>query len=214
MPQFFSKKYDDIYFNAADPESEKQFVFVEANQIPRRIRECESFVVAELGFGFGLNCALTMAAANNADAGDKLRYFSVDEAFPETDMIDALQSSLKICSSEYRQIWNLNVHGSAASAQPRLLSGSVYVGAVTDFLKSAAFTADAWYFDGFSPAKNASMWSEEVFARAYALTHAGGTFSTYSSAGWVRRNLLNAGFIVEKVSGFRSKREMLVGYRV
>lgn len=214
MPQYYSEKYTDIYFNPADPEAEKQFVFIETNHIRERTQQCETFTIAELGFGFGLNCALSFAAAKNADTNLKLDYFSVEEAFPEREKLLSLEADLKFSGAEYRQIWNISPQNSPAFVPlPHVPSGSVYHGSVHDFLKTANFVADVWYFDGFSPAKNPEMWSEQVFTQAFALTRPGGTFSTYSSAGWVRRNLLNAGFVVAKVSGFSSKREMLTGYR-
>lgn len=207
MTTFSSSKYDDIYFSPAEPEAEKQFVFIEANRIAERMQPSETFTVAELGFGFGLNCALTLLAAKQVNSLHKLRYFSVDEKLPERSEIDSLGSSLKVCRGEYSDLHGRN---------PTELERTNIIVAETGvdiFLEQAAFSADAWYFDGFSPAKNPAMWSEKVFARAFALTKPGGTFSTYSAAGWVRRNLLNSGFVVEKVPGFAGKREMLVGYR-
>ena len=198
MTQFFSDKYGDIYFSQANPEAEKQFVFIEANQIGERIVAADEFIVAELGFGFGLNCALTLHTAKQAGSLHKLRYFSVEENFPDEAAVKALGDRLKICREEF------------TSPQP---GPEVYHGDVLKFLEEATFAADVWYFDGFSPAKNPAMWSEAVFARAFALTKPLGTFSTYSAAGWVRRNLQNAGFEVERVTGFSGKREMLVGHK-
>lgn len=201
---FYSDKYQDIYFNPDDPESEKQFVFIEANQIAERIAQTETFTVAELGFGFGLNCALTLHAAAKADCSHKLRYFSVEENFPPQNEIAALAEKLKISRDEYTALW----------ARPFSVQSGIHVhnGSAASFV-NRKFTADCWYFDGFSPAKNPDMWSAEVFARAFALTRPGGTFSTYTSAGWVRRNLLDAGWVVDKVRGFGNKREMLIGIK-
>ena len=228
---FFSEKYDDIYFNPDDPESEKQYVFIEANRIAERIAQAETFTVAELGFGFGLNCALTLHAAAKADCLHKLRYFSVEEIFPPHDEIKALAEKLKICHEEYTGLWISEAEfapspspsiplpegeGSLCPPSPSGRGGRgvrVYQGDVRSFLNTSDFLADAWYFDGFSPAKNPDMWSAEVFARAFALTRPGGTFSTYTSAGWVRRNIEAAGFVVKKVPGFGNKREMLTGCR-
>lgn len=219
---FVSQKYGDIYFNPDDPESEKQYVFIEANRVAERIRIAESFTVAELGFGFGLNCALTLHAAKEVDCLHRLNYFSVDENLPPQTDIHALAGKLKLCRGEYEQLWASPSPPSPLSQRERgslnfplpLGEGSrVRVGDVLSFLNESDFTADCWYFDGFSPAKNPGMWSAEVFARAFALTRPGGTFSTYTSAGWVRRNLEAAGFVVEKVHGFGSKREMLTGFK-
>lgn len=73
--------------------------------------------------------------------------------------------------------------------------------------------ADAWYLDGFSPAKNPDMWSDALMDLVFDRTSPGGTFATYTVAGWVRRNLMAAGFEVARAPGFGRKREMLTGFR-
>lgn len=70
---------------------------------------------------------------------------------------------------------------------------------------------DAWYLDGFSPAKNPEMWREELFFGMAAASAPNATVATFTSAGHVRRGLEAAGFAVEKVAGFGSKREMSIG---
>jgi len=174
----FSEKYQDIYGNPERPEEEKLHVFVNANRISERISPTEPFVVAELGFGYGINYALTVKTARQVGCESSLVYFSCDE----------------------------DPRGAAGKAH-------LWQGDVADFLANAQFRADVWYFDGFSPAKNPAMWSAEVFSRAFQLTKPGGTFSTYTAAGWVRRNIESAGFVVTKKPGFGAKREMLVGHR-
>ena len=70
---------------------------------------------------------------------------------------------------------------------------------------------DAWYFDGFSPARNPELWDADLLKVAADLTAHGGTLATYTAAGWVRRNLQAAGFEIEKAEGFAGKREMVKG---
>ena len=70
---------------------------------------------------------------------------------------------------------------------------------------------DAWYLDGFSPAKNPDMWRDEVFAGIAAASAPQASFATFTSAGHVRRGLEAAGFTVTKLDGFGNKREMSVG---
>ena len=81
---------------------------------------------------------------------------------------------------------------------------------VLDALDDEGLNVDAWYLDGFSPAKNPAMWSEELFSKLTSNSHDGATCSTYTAAGFVKRNLQKAGFITEKVPGFGKKRDMLV----
>jgi tRNA 5-methylaminomethyl-2-thiouridine biosynthesis bifunctional protein len=84
------------------------------------------------------------------------------------------------------------------------------LGDVADVLPEIRGMFDAWYLDGFSPAKNPAMWEEKLFSRIAARTKSGGTLTTFSSAGAVRRGLEAAGFAVEKVQGFGVKRDMTV----
>ena len=71
--------------------------------------------------------------------------------------------------------------------------------------------ADAWYLDGFSPAKNPELWSEEMMAGVAGHTAPRGTFATYTAAGFVRRGLQAAGFQVERCKGYGHKRHMSRG---
>ena len=73
--------------------------------------------------------------------------------------------------------------------------------------------ADAWYLDGFSPAKNPELWSPDLMAEVGRHTVPGGTCATYSAAGHVRASLAAAGFAVERVAGHGRKRHMTVGRR-
>ena len=70
---------------------------------------------------------------------------------------------------------------------------------------------DAWFLDGFAPAKNPDMWSPHLFSAMARLARPGATLATFTSAGFVRRGLQEAGFTMRKTKGFGRKRDMLVG---
>ncbi len=70
---------------------------------------------------------------------------------------------------------------------------------------------DAWYLDGFAPARNPDMWQQALFTSLYLLSKPGTTLSTFTSAGFVRRGLTDAGFTINKVPGLGKKRENLSG---
>ena len=88
---------------------------------------------------------------------------------------------------------------------------TVIVDDVVAGLSSWQGLANAWFLDGFSPAKNPDMWSVDVAKQVFEHTAAEGTFSTYTSAGWVRRNFEASGVDVTRSSGFGRKRHMLTG---
>ncbi|HSI28976.1 MAG: FAD-dependent 5-carboxymethylaminomethyl-2-thiouridine(34) oxidoreductase MnmC, partial [Methylophilus sp.] len=71
--------------------------------------------------------------------------------------------------------------------------------------------ADAWFLDGFAPSKNPEMWQSPLFDCMARCSRPGTTFSTFTSAGFVRRGLQGAGFHVKKKTGYGAKREMLSG---
>src|SRR5690606_9194499 len=73
------------------------------------------------------------------------------------------------------------------------------------------FAVDAWFLDGFAPAKNPGMWTPQLFRSIARLSKSGSTFATFTSAGLVKRGLRDVGFRVEKVPGHGSKRAMLRG---
>ncbi|HCU1995600.1 TPA: tRNA (5-methylaminomethyl-2-thiouridine)(34)-methyltransferase MnmD, partial [Pseudomonas aeruginosa] len=70
---------------------------------------------------------------------------------------------------------------------------------------------DAWFLDGFAPAKNPDMWSPALFAELARLSAPQATLGTFTSAGFVRRGLIEAGFAMQRVPGYGQKREMLGG---
>ena len=70
--------------------------------------------------------------------------------------------------------------------------------------------ADAWFLDGFSPAKNPELWEQPLLAAVHEHTAPGGTLATYTAAGFVRRGLADVGFTVARMPGYGRKRHMSV----
>jgi tRNA U34 5-methylaminomethyl-2-thiouridine-forming methyltransferase MnmC len=91
------------------------------------------------------------------------------------------------------------------------LTARVIVGDARETLPRWDGRADAWFLDGFSPAKNPELWSPELMQEVARHTAPGGTFATYTAAGHVRRSLAEAGFSVTRAPGFGRKRHMSVG---
>ena len=88
---------------------------------------------------------------------------------------------------------------------------TLIVGDANETLKQLTAKVDAWFLDGFAPARNPELWSEGVFNEIARCSMTGTTFATYTCAGFVRRGLRAAGFNVQKIPGHGSKREMLRG---
>jgi tRNA U34 5-methylaminomethyl-2-thiouridine-forming methyltransferase MnmC len=91
------------------------------------------------------------------------------------------------------------------------LEAEIIIGQAAETLGPWPGRADAWFLDGFSPAKNPGLWTDALMAQVAAHTGKGGTFATYTAAGFVRRALAAAGFAVERRPGFGHKRHMTAG---
>lgn len=196
-----STRFDDPYFSLAGGLAETQHVFLAGNDLPARLRA--GFHVAELGFGTGLNL-LALAAV----ATVPLRFTSF-EAFPMTvaqlQQAHAAFPALAGLAAQLRAGWP------ARAFTVGQVAVQIVEGDVRDTLPAWVGAADAWFLDGFSPAKNPEMWGAEVMAQIARHTAPGGSFATYTAAGHVRRALAAAGFAVQRRPGFAGKRHMSVG---
>lgn len=199
-----SVRFDDPYFSLDNGLAETRHVFLGGNDLPARFRD--GFAIAELGFGTGLNFLTTWAAWRAADAPGRFQFTSF-EAYPmeRADMAAALAAFPELAELAGALVEGLDAQGCAQfeDASLRVISGDA-----RDALPAWEGHADAWYLDGFSPAKNPEMWGPELMADVARHTARQGTAATYTAAGFVRRGLDAAGFEVTRVPGFGRKRHM------
>src|SRR5690606_29444915 len=83
------------------------------------------------------------------------------------------------------------------------------LGDIAKLLPALVAHVDAFYLDGFAPAKNPQMWDEGLLSRLNRLAAPGATAATWSAARGVRDALASAGFQVERAPGFAGKRDMV-----
>lgn len=203
-----SQRFDDPYFSLGNGLAETRHVFLAGNDLPGRFRP--GFRVAELGFGTGLNMLAAMIEWRRSGVEGVLHFTSF-EAFPleAGDIARALQAfpEAEAVAGPFLAQW-------AAGARRILDQGieaEIIIGDARDALAAWGGRADAWFLDGFSPAKNPELWGEDLMAEVAAHTNTHGSFATYTAAGHVRRALQAAGFQVERRQGFGHKRHMSVG---
>ncbi|OUD09490.1 FAD-dependent oxidoreductase [Marivivens niveibacter] len=203
-----SKQFDDPYFSINDGLAETRHVFIAGNDLPQRFGG--DFHIGELGFGTGLNF-LTTWAAWIADGSRGMVTFTTFEAFPmsldETER--ALAAFPEIAPLADQMIAGLRA-GDTTFGNIRL---NIVTGDVRETLPQSDLQADAWFLDGFSPAKNPEMWGANLMQHVYDHTALGGTFATYTAAGHVRKSLETAGFTVTRTKGFAHKRHMSRGIK-
>ncbi|PCJ69329.1 MAG: bifunctional tRNA (5-methylaminomethyl-2-thiouridine)(34)-methyltransferase MnmD/FAD-dependent 5-carboxymethylaminomethyl-2-thiouridine(34) oxidoreductase MnmC [Rhodobiaceae bacterium] len=210
-----SRSFEDIYFSADDGLEETRHVFLQGNRLPSAWAERTQFTIAETGFGTGLNFLATWALWHETRApGQRLNYVSV-EGFPLTaqDLARALKQwpQMEPLAEVLIERYPTPHRGVHVLSFPDNVTLTLLEDEVLVAFKSLDAQIDAWFLDGFSPATNPDMWSEELFEEIARLSGPGTTFATYTVAGAVRRGLSAVGFSVAKEPGFGRKRDMLTG---
>jgi len=199
-------RFDDPYYSLDNGLAETRHVFLAGNGLPARFGG--AFHIAELGFGTGLNFLVTWAAWEEAGAPGRLKFTSF-EAYPMDPeaMAKALAQFPELASFADRFLAGWNA-GKADVVLAERVTLDVIVGDARQTLPTWEGMADAWYLDGFSPAKNPELWEPSLIAEVGLHTRSDGTAATYSAAGHVRRALEDAGFDVTRTPGFGRKRHM------
>ncbi|MDB4837289.1 bifunctional tRNA (5-methylaminomethyl-2-thiouridine)(34)-methyltransferase MnmD/FAD-dependent 5-carboxymethylaminomethyl-2-thiouridine(34) oxidoreductase MnmC [Marinomonas sp.] len=213
-----STQFDDVYFDKVSGLEETQYVFLQHNQLTSRWKNLTKthFVIAETGFGTGLNllCAW-QDFLEGAPSHAQLHFISVEKYPLSKDALTSALSmwpSLQPFSKELLDHYPERCHGlhRVELAQGRIQL-SLWFGEAEAGFSTLNANVDAWFLDGFAPSKNPEMWTDTLFQHIRRLSHQGTTFSTFTAAGIVRRGLRNVGFDVQKVKGFGIKREMAIG---
>ena len=213
-----SRMYDDLYCSKEGGDAETRHVFIAGNNLQERwakLEEGDVFTICELGFGTGLNFLATVDAWLEAKPKGRLVYLSY-ELHP-LDLFDVRKhlekhDSLKPYILEFSKTYK-TIHNEDFIAPDDFMGVQLQVlyHNALEHLPEADFMADAWYLDGFAPAKNPELWDEKLMLALGKHTKPEGTFATYSAARHVRDKLEDAGFNVSKQSGFGKKRDMMIG---
>jgi tRNA 5-methylaminomethyl-2-thiouridine biosynthesis bifunctional protein len=209
-----SQRFDDIYFSAVDGLAEARAVFLQGCRLPDAWAGQRRFVVGELGFGTGLNIAALLELWRRTRPPDsRLNIFSV-EAYPlskaEAGRALSAWPELEEIAHALLAAWPDGRRGfHRLDLAPLDATLDLWIGDAAEGLGTWQGAADAWFLDGFAPARNPQMWSQEVLDLVCARSRPGARLATFTVAGAVRRGLIQAGARVEKRPGFGAKRERL-----
>ncbi len=202
-----STRFDDPYYSLEDGLAETIHVFLNGNDLPNRLSQ--PLHVAELGFGTGLNFLATWQLWRT-DPRQPLT-FTTFEAYPLTrqETAEALSAFPSLTDLAEKLLDALPLEN--PTEIDTNLTLHLIQGDARQTLPGWQGKADAWFLDGFSPAKNPELWDPTLMAQVAAHTALNGTFATYTAAGHVRRALTDAGFTVERRTGYGRKRHMSTG---
>ncbi|VVM54414.1 bifunctional tRNA (5-methylaminomethyl-2-thiouridine)(34)-methyltransferase MnmD/FAD-dependent 5-carboxymethylaminomethyl-2-thiouridine(34) oxidoreductase MnmC [Pseudomonas fluorescens] len=214
-----SRVFDDVYFSDKSGLDETRYVFLEQNNLRERFAALPvggRLVIGETGFGTGLNflCAWQLFE-QHAVAGARLHFVSVEKyplSLPDLQRALALWPELKPFAEQLLAHY-VAIH---PGFQRLILDNgrvvlTLLIGDALEQLPQLDAQIDAWFLDGFAPAKNPDMWTAELFAELARLAAPGSTLSTFTSTGWVRRLLNAAGFKMKRTPGIGHKWEILRG---
>ncbi|MCF5053594.1 bifunctional tRNA (5-methylaminomethyl-2-thiouridine)(34)-methyltransferase MnmD/FAD-dependent 5-carboxymethylaminomethyl-2-thiouridine(34) oxidoreductase MnmC [Pseudomonas syringae] len=214
-----SRVFDDVYFSDQSGLEETRYVFLEQNRLQERFAALPSggrLVIGETGFGTGLNflCAWQLFE-QHAVPGARLHFVSVEKyplSPPDLQRALALWPELQPFADQLLAQY-IAIH---AGFQRLILDNgrvtlTLLIGDALEQLPQLDAQIDAWFLDGFAPAKNPEMWTAELFAELARLAAPGSTISTFTSTGWVRRLINAAGFKMKRTPGIGHKWEILRG---
>ena len=206
-----SRVFDDPYYSLEDGLAETRHVFLAGNDLPDRF--APGFRIAELGFGTGLNLFAALLAWRQAGIGGRLGYTGF-EAYPlsadEMEMALRVFPEIHTLAGPVLEAWDAGETHIVTDD----LDAEILIGDARETLPRWQGVADAWFLDGFAPARNPELWETRLLVEVALHTMPAGTCATYSAAGEVRRGLEAAGFAVSRVPGFGRKRHMTIGRRL
>ena len=236
----YSLDFEDFYYHSGDPFEqnglrETEYLFLQQNNLQQRWQDLSQsdsppklFTIGETGFGTGLNFLCTCDLwLKTAPREWRLQFIS-------TELKPILLSDLKAIHHSWGCLQDLSTE--LIAQYPEALSGVhlielasgriqlyLMLGEAHDQFQQIAESpepalahyakhpVDAWFLDGFAPAKNPQLWCDKIFHTVASLSGEKTTFATFTCASHVRKGLSNAGFKVRKIAGFGRKRESLAG---
>lgn len=209
-----SRVSDDVYFSTSGGADETRHVFLGGIDAPKLFGRQSSVRIAELGFGTGLNFIVTWRDwIADAPKNATLHYTAIEGYPMSAEMLYQVLGNIPELTAEATALiaqWPPLVKGTHRLV---LSGGRVHLTLiflnVSDALAGVSDKFDAWYLDGFSPAKNPEMWTDDVLNRVRLLCTPNARIATFTAAGHVRRTLSGLGFDVQKRPGFGRKRDCI-----
>jgi len=215
--QLHNRQFDDTYHHS-NAVAESRYVFHDGNELLKQWQnnsQQTNFVIGETGFGSGLNFLTTRQLwQSTCNKPGHLHFISTEQWLLTPAQLQRayrdfpdLQSDLDCIQAIFKQ----RRAGFHHCQTDKDITLSLLLGDAASCFQQLNACVDAWYLDGFSPAKNPAMWSLDLMTEIARLSKPGSTFATFTAASQVRKNLQKVGFEVTKTAGFQGKRERLIG---
>ncbi len=163
--------------------------------------------VLEVGLGTGLNALLTWRETTNS--GLEVNYLAL-EPFPLSPRsIIAVGHIAAIGAAEMRVGYDAMMKVRTGE-RIELSKAFRFQCAQQEVQQLEAVQAfDLVYFDAFAPAVQPEMWTVDVFRRMFRAMRPGAVLVTYCAKGDVRRAMLEAGLLAQRIPGPPGKYKMI-----
>lgn len=200
---------DETYHSRHGAFTESQYVFIEMGILNylKQYSNPEELNILEVGFGTGLNVLLT--SIKSKELKKEIKFTSL-EPFPLSKDIYQNLNYGKLAGEE--SLYNSIHQSDWGSFIPiNLLFSLKKMNSSLENVDLPNNQFDIIFFDAFAPSKQADVWSLQNLEKCYRVLKSPGQLITYCAQGNFRRNLMAAGFEVEKLPGPPGKFEMIRG---
>jgi tRNA U34 5-methylaminomethyl-2-thiouridine-forming methyltransferase MnmC len=197
------EEWDECYHSRFGAIQEAKHVFIKKGL---SLFENNSVAILEIGFGTGLNAFVTFLEYQKFN--QKIEYVGI-EAFPvsvkEAEMMNYVS---ELGAEDQRTVFE-KLHLCPWEV-PVILNEDFIITKQKQFFEKISYFEkfDLIYFDAFGYDVQPELWSVEIFKIMYNSLKTAGFLVTYAARGIIKRNMIEAGFMVEKLEGAPGKREM------
>lgn len=208
LPGQTGKNTEVTYHSMYGAIQESKHVFIEAGlKFLINTTGKQSLRVFEMGLGTGLNVLLSFIEAGIK--GIKINYEAIDLYPLNKEEVNLINFCQQLSRPDLQPIFEL-IHNCDSNKEIRLSSFFTFQKLIINLLYfNPKKKFHLIYFDAFDPKIQPELWTRLIFEKLFSMLLTGGILVTYSSKGDVRRNMLAAGFKVEKIPGPPHKREIL-----
>lgn len=200
--------WDECYHSKFGAIQEAKHVFIKNGL---SLFQDQSLSILEIGFGTGLNAFITFLESKKI--GLTIDYVGV-EAFPisqeeikSMNYVSELNAEQQSSIFEKMHTCNWEQEVSLAS-DFSLTKRNQFFHEINDVEKF-----DLIYFDAFGYRVQPELWTLEIFEIMFKALKNNGILVTYAARSVIKKNMIEAGFTVEKLQGPPGKREMFRAFK-
>lgn len=197
----FSEQFQETYHSQYGAVTESIHVYIEAGLRFRFSQTEKPLMVGEIGLGTGMNAMLTLQLAENEKRN--VSYVSL-EAFPVSN-----EAIRELCTESWAGSRYKDIMTTPEGETAKFGHYFQFCWHRVQWPEFAPFQPlDVLYYDAFAPNTQPELWDLDACRKAWECLAPGGVLVTYCAKGYVKRNLKEVGFEVEKLKGPPGKAEM------